>query len=101
MKSDPELDPDPLVRGTDPGSRRTKMSQIPNTGSLCPGIAVSGSGAGALVVPPLAAQLALRFGWRGCNRLVVQSLFFQILCPFRTCVLVLRSRDYYSLTFAA
>ncbi len=32
-KEDPELDPDPLVRGTDPGIRiRTKMSRIPNTG---------------------------------------------------------------------
>jgi hypothetical protein len=35
-KSDPDLDPepDPLVRGTDPGIRiriRTKMSRIPNT----------------------------------------------------------------------
>jgi hypothetical protein len=31
-KSDPELDPDPLVRGTDPGIRiRTKISRIPNT----------------------------------------------------------------------
>jgi hypothetical protein len=32
MESDPELepDPDPLVRGTDPGIRiRTKMSRIP------------------------------------------------------------------------
>ncbi len=29
---DPGLDPDPLVRGTDPGIRiRTKMSRIPNT----------------------------------------------------------------------
>ncbi len=29
---DPELDPDPLVRGPDPGIRtRTKMSRIPNT----------------------------------------------------------------------
>jgi hypothetical protein len=70
-------DPDPLVRGTDPGSLRTKTSRIPNTSSLCPGIAVSGSGAGALVVPPLAAQLALRFGWRGCNRLVA-LLWIQI-----------------------
>ncbi len=34
-KEDPELDPDPLVRGTDPGIRiriRTRMSRIPNTG---------------------------------------------------------------------
>ncbi len=32
-KSDPELDPDPLVRGKDPRIRiRTKMSRIPNTG---------------------------------------------------------------------
>jgi hypothetical protein len=32
MESDLELDPDPLVRGTDPRIRiRTKMSQIPNT----------------------------------------------------------------------
>jgi hypothetical protein len=30
---DPELDPDPLVKGMDPGIRiRTKMSRIPNTG---------------------------------------------------------------------
>jgi hypothetical protein len=31
----PELDPYPLIRGTDPGIRiriRTKMSRIPNTG---------------------------------------------------------------------
>jgi hypothetical protein len=34
---DPELDPDALVRGTDPGIRiRTKMSRIPNTGVLFP-----------------------------------------------------------------
>jgi hypothetical protein len=32
---DPEPDPDPLARGTDPGIRiRTKMSQTPNTVSL-------------------------------------------------------------------
>ncbi len=32
MESDQELDPDPLVRGTDPGIRiRTKMSRITNT----------------------------------------------------------------------
>jgi hypothetical protein len=32
-ESDSELDPDPLVRGTDPRTRiRTKMSRIPNTG---------------------------------------------------------------------
>jgi hypothetical protein len=32
MESDPEPDPDPLVRGTDPGIRiRTKKSRIPNT----------------------------------------------------------------------
>ncbi len=30
MEPDEELDPDPLVRGTDP-SIRTKMSRIPNT----------------------------------------------------------------------
>jgi hypothetical protein len=31
-ESDPELDPDPLVRGTDPQIWiRTKMSRIPNT----------------------------------------------------------------------
>jgi hypothetical protein len=31
-KSEPELDPDPLVRGTDPQIRIcTKMSRIPNT----------------------------------------------------------------------
>jgi hypothetical protein len=37
-KSDPELDPDPLIRGMDPGIQiriRTKMSQIPNTGKEC------------------------------------------------------------------
>ncbi len=31
-ESDTELNPDPLVRGTDPGIRiRSKMSRIPNT----------------------------------------------------------------------
>jgi hypothetical protein len=31
-ESDPTVDPDPLVRGTDPAIRiRTKMSRIPNT----------------------------------------------------------------------
>jgi hypothetical protein len=30
--SDPEMDPDPIARGKDPGIRiRTKMSRIPNT----------------------------------------------------------------------
>ncbi len=33
--SDPELDPDPLVRGTDPRNRfRTKLSRIPNAGFM-------------------------------------------------------------------
>jgi hypothetical protein len=33
-ESDPELDPDPSVRGADPRIRiRTKMSPIPNTGA--------------------------------------------------------------------
>jgi hypothetical protein len=33
---DPELDPDTLVRGTDPGIRiRTKMSRIPNPDFCC------------------------------------------------------------------
>jgi hypothetical protein len=32
-ESDPELDPDPLIRGTNLRIRiRTKMSKIPNTG---------------------------------------------------------------------
>jgi hypothetical protein len=32
LELDPESDPDPLVRGTDPGIRiRTKMSRVPNT----------------------------------------------------------------------
>ncbi len=36
-ESDPEFDPDPLVRGTDPQIRiRTKMSRIPNTASWVP-----------------------------------------------------------------
>jgi hypothetical protein len=35
--SDPELDPDPLVRGTDPVIRiLTKMSRIPNTACNTP-----------------------------------------------------------------
>ncbi len=35
---DPELNPDPYARGTDPGIRiqiRTKMSRFANTGSNC------------------------------------------------------------------
>ncbi len=38
-ESDPELDPDPLVRGMGPGIRtriHTKMSRIPNTGKISP-----------------------------------------------------------------
>jgi hypothetical protein len=40
LDPDPELDPDSLVKGTDPGIRiRTKMSRIPNTAGF-PAVAV-------------------------------------------------------------